>query len=73
MAKPLLIPGTQATTLVDQNGTEIYDAVRMGLPLIAKSLGGTPKDEWVAIMSMEHQPGELAPVRTSLKDGTTLD
>jgi len=73
MAKPLLIPGTQATTLVDQNGTEIYDAVRMGLPLIAKSLGGTPKDEWVAIMSMEHQPGELAPVRTSLKDGTSLD
>ena len=72
MAKPLLIPGTQATTLVDQNGDEIYDAVRMGLPLIAKSLGGLSKDEWVAVMSMELKPGDLAPVRTSLQEGRSL-
>jgi len=69
MAKPVLVPGTQASTLVDRadGGREIYNAVRMGLPLIAKSLDGIPKDEWVAVMSMEHAPGRLAPARTSLQ------
>ncbi len=71
MAKPVLVPGTQASTLVDRadGSKEVYNAVRMGLPLIAKSLGGIPKDEWVAVMSMEHDPGRLAPVRTSLQAG----
>lgn len=72
MAKPLLVPGTQASTLVDETGKEIYNAVRMGLPLIAKSLGGVPKDEWVEVMGMRHAPGELAPERTSLQDGREL-
>jgi len=72
MAKTLLVPGTQASTLVDQTGNQIYNAVRMGLPLIAKSLGGLPKDEWVDVMSMEHTPGQLEPTRTSLQDGTEM-
>ena len=69
MAKMLLVPGTQASRLVDQTGKTIYNAVRMGLPLIAKSLGGVPKDEWVEVMGMEHTPGSLAPTRTSLQAG----
>jgi len=74
MADPLLVPGTQASTLIDRaNGSApIYNAVRMGLPLIAKSLGGLPKEEWVAAMSMEHAPGQLAPTRTSLQPGRDL-
>jgi pimeloyl-ACP methyl ester carboxylesterase len=74
MAKPLLVPGTQASTLVDRaNGdAEIYNAVRVGLPLVGKSLGGLPKDEWVAVMSMEHTPGQIAPARTSLQAGRDL-
>lgn len=74
MAKPLLVPGTQATTLIDlaDNGREIYNAVRMGLPLVPKSLGGLPKDEWVAVMSMEHAAGRLAPTRTSLQPDRDL-
>ncbi len=74
MAKPLLVPGTQATTLIDHGDgdREIYNAVRVGLPLVATSLGGAPKEEWVALMSMEHTPGNLAPARTSLQPGRDL-
>ena len=68
------MPGTQASTLVDQNenGKTIYNAVRMGLPLIAKSLTGLPKDQWVEVMGTEHTPGQLPPARTSLQDGLKL-
>ena len=69
MAKMLLVPGTQASRLVDQTGKILYNAVRMGLPLIAKSLGGVPKDQWVEVMGLEHTPGDLAPTKTSLQPG----
>jgi len=71
MAKPLLVPGTQASSLV-RGDDEIYSAVRMGLPLIPKSLGGVPKDQWVEVMSMKHAPGKLAPARTTLQDGSEV-
>lgn len=71
MAKPLLVPGTQASSLV-RGDDEIYNAVRMGLPLIPKSLGGVPKDQWVEVMSMKHTPGKLAPARTTLQDGSEV-
>ena len=69
MAKMLVVPGTQASRLVDQTGKILYNAVRMGLPLIAKSLGGVPKDQWVEVMGLEHTPGDLAPTKTSLQPG----
>jgi pimeloyl-ACP methyl ester carboxylesterase len=69
----LIIPGTQATTLVDDGGRSVYNAVRVGIPLLPKSLGGRPKSEWVELLSMEHEPGELEPVKTSLEPGTTID
>ena len=47
-------------------------AVQVGVPLFPKSLGGRPKSEWVRLMSMEHEPGKIAPVKTSLEPGTTL-
>ena len=69
----LIIPGTQATTLKDGTGRVVYDAVAVGVPLLPKSLGGRPRSEWVALMSMEHEPGYLEPTRTSLEPGTTIE
>jgi pimeloyl-ACP methyl ester carboxylesterase len=63
----LLIPGTQATTLQDGQGTRVYNAVSAGLPLFGRSLGGRPKERWVELMSMSHVPGQLAPERTTLE------
>ncbi len=68
----LIIPGTQATTLKDGDGKVVYNAVRVGIPLLRDSLGGHPKTQWVALMSMRHLPGRLEPVKTSLLPGTTL-
>jgi pimeloyl-ACP methyl ester carboxylesterase len=68
----LIIPGTQATTLRDQDGATVYNAVAVGVPLIPKSLGGRPKSRWVPLMSMRSTPGQLAPAATSLLPGTSL-
>jgi pimeloyl-ACP methyl ester carboxylesterase len=71
MANTILVPGTQATCLSD--GTRVvYNAVRIGLPLIEEGIAGYPRDQWVQLMSMEHAPGQLAPVRTSLLPGVGL-
>src|SRR5215471_21095688 len=67
----LLIPGTQATNLLDQDGDRVYNAVRVNLGLVKKDLGRDPA-EWVRILSMEHTPGQLAPVRTSLRPGSEV-
>lgn len=44
----LIIPGTQATTLRDNLGTIVYNAVSVGVPLIPKSLGGYPRTQRVS-------------------------
>ena len=38
----LLIPGTQATCLEDQNGVIVYNAVRVQVGLHKNDLGGRP-------------------------------
>lgn len=68
----LLIPGTQATCLVDQHGRIVYNAVRVSVGLQKDDLGGRPPTEWERLLSLEYEPGELAPARTSLEPGTTL-
>ncbi len=68
----LLIPGTQATTLRDGQGIRVYNAVKSGLPIFGKSLGGRPKAQWVDLMSMSHIAGQLAPERTSLEPAGQL-
>lgn len=70
--KTLLVPGTQATSLADQDGTVVYNAVRVGLGLQKDELGGRPPDEWQALLSMEHAPGSWEPVRTSLLPGVEV-
>ena len=68
----LLVPGTQATTLRDQNDTTVYNAVRVSLGLQRNDLGGRPRDEWQALLSVEHEPGKLEPSLTSLLPGTEI-
>ena len=67
----LLIPGTQATNLLDQDGRRVYNAVRVNVGLTRTDLGDDPAD-WIPLLSMEHRPGQLAPVRTSLRPGTEV-
>jgi hypothetical protein len=46
--RTLLIPGTQATNLLDQDGDRVYNAVRVNLGLTKKDLGKDPS-AWVHI------------------------
>jgi pimeloyl-ACP methyl ester carboxylesterase len=68
----LVVPGTQASRLYDQDDVLVYNAVRVSMGLDRESLGGLPPEQWVPLLSMESAPGQLAPVRTSLMDGKTL-
>ncbi len=73
MAGPvLLVPGTEASSLFDAQGTIVWDAVRATLGLSDKELGGRPPSEWTPLLSMEHKPEQWGPVRTSLEPGTEL-
>ena len=73
MADPtLLVPGTQATELVDEAGVVVYNAVRVSLGIDRDNLGGRLPPAWEKTLSMEHVPGVWRPVKTSLQPGTTL-
>ena len=69
--KSLLVPGTQATTLRDQNGT-VYNAVRVSLGLQKDNLGGRPPEQWQDLLSVKYEPGKLEPTRTSLLPDTDI-
>lgn len=68
----LLVPGTQATSLVDDRGRVVYNAVRVGLGLHRDELGGRPPEEWGALLATEHRPGRWEPARSSLEAGTVV-
>lgn len=68
----LLVPGTQATSLADQDGNVVYNAVRVSLGLDKDDLGGRPPEEWERLLSIETPPGEWAPSRTSLEPDTEV-
>jgi pimeloyl-ACP methyl ester carboxylesterase len=68
----LLIPGTQATFLEDQNGVIVYNAVRVEVGLQKNDLGGRPISEWARLLSMEHTEGVLDPAKTTLEPGSDL-
>ena len=70
--RTLLVPGTQATSLADQNGNVVYNAVRVSLGLQKDELGGRPPDEWQRLLSIEQAPGSWRPSRTSLEPGTEI-
>ena len=73
MAKRLLlVPGTEASSLFDESGRVIWNAVRASLGLSKEELGGRPPSQWTALLSLAHKPGVWAPSRTSLEDGTDI-
>ncbi|HEU0014472.1 MAG TPA: alpha/beta fold hydrolase [Longimicrobium sp.] len=73
MPRPvLLIPGTQATCLRDNDGTLIYNAVQVSLPLMPKKLGDYPKSQWVDLLSPVYTPGKVAPDATSRLPGVSI-
>ncbi len=70
--KTLLIPGTQATSLVDGDGRVVYNAVRVSLGLQRDELGGRPPDAWERLLSLDQPDGAWKPARTSLEPGTSI-
>ncbi len=66
------MPGTQATTLRDLTGTTVYNAVRVSLGLLGKSLDGRPPETWPDLLGVEYEAGAWAPARTSLLSGTKI-
>lgn len=70
--RTLLVPGTQATSLADQNGTIVYNAVRVSLGLQQDEMGGRRPGEWQRLLSLRHRPGGWKPTRTSLEPGTEV-
>lgn len=68
----LLVPGTQASELRDQDDEIVYNPVRIGLGIDRDNLGGRLPPKWARLLSMEHRPGLWAPTRTSLEPGTEL-
>lgn len=70
--RTLLVPGTQATSLADQDGTVVYNAVRVSLGLQKDELGGRPPDEWQRLLSIETPEDAWEPSRTSLEPGTEV-
>lgn len=68
----LLVPGTQATTLVDDDGRTVYNAVRLSLGLDRSALGGRLPRRWDDLLSLAHDDDRWAPTRTSLEPGTSL-
>jgi pimeloyl-ACP methyl ester carboxylesterase len=70
--RTLIVPGTQATTLRDQNGTTVYNAVRVSLGLDGDELAGRPPERWAELLGTEHAPGAWGPTRTSLDPAVTI-
>ena len=68
----LLVPGTGGITLIDSDGTDVGWPVLMRLRGIIRGVLGRSDDELFELMAMDHRPGQIAPVKTSLKPGTTL-
>ena len=68
----LLVPGTGGITLRDNNGKDVGWPVVMRLPNILRGLSGQSDQELLELISMEHRPGQFAPVKTSLRPGTSL-
>ena len=66
----LLVPGTQATSLKDQTGKTVYNAVRVQVRIGRGDIEDRDPEEVGKLLGMEHTPGRLKPTRNSLEDGT---
>lgn len=68
----LLIPGTGGTRLKTDQGVDLGYPIRMKLGALTGGLVGKSPAELGRLLSMEHQPGQLAPVKSSLEPGISI-
>lgn len=68
----LLVPGTGGVTLRDSLGQDIGYPVRMRLGVALGQLLGMSPERLAELLSMEHRPGQWAPVKTTLVPGLSL-
>ena len=69
----LLVPDTGGITLMDSQGNDLGYPVKMRIGVATRGLvAGLSAPELIELLSMEHAPGQIAPVRTSLKPGTSV-
>jgi pimeloyl-ACP methyl ester carboxylesterase len=68
----LLVPGTGGTSLLDSNGNDLGYPLAMRIGVATGGLVGKSADELVALLSMAHVPGQIAPTKTSLIPGLSL-
>ena len=68
----LLIPGTGGITLRDSRGRDLGYPVHMRLGIAVDALLGIGPERLVELLSMEHRPGQWAPVKTTLVPGLSI-
>ena len=68
----LLIPGTGGITLMDNMGKDLGYPVKMRLGVLGQELANLPGPNLVELLSMVHNPDQIAPAKTSLKPGTAI-
>jgi len=68
----LLVPGTGGITLMDSAGNDLGYPGRMELGVRTGGLLAAPASALVDLLSMEHAPGQAAPVKTSLRTGVSI-
>ncbi len=67
-----LVPGTGGITFIGTDGKDIGYPVKMQIGVLSRGLLGMDASELVSLLSMEHRPGQIAPVKTSLKPGMSI-
>ena len=72
MALDLLVPGTGGVTLMDDRGNDLGYPVRMKIGAATGGLIGKSVAQQERLLSMEHTPGQEAPVKTSLEPGVNI-
>ncbi len=68
----LLVPGTGGTSLIDHTGADIGYPIRMRLGGATNGLLARGPDYYGRLLTMEHRPGQLAPVKTSALPGVMI-
>ncbi len=68
----LLVPGTGGITLEDADGNDVGWPVLMRLKGVIRGVQGKSDEELVELLGMDHRPGQLAPVKTSLQPNVSL-
>ena len=69
----LLVPGTGGISFKDNRGNNLGYPVKMQIGAMTGGLIGRSAPDLVALLSMQHTPGQWEPVQTSLEPGTSIE